>query len=99
MTEYNKTQLYPYRYIEKNIIHRDLLAHVFRWTHVLRLAEQHWKILDFGCGDGGLYETFYRNKFQPLRYLGLDLRSQTIDKNRLKYPKEEFEIVNLVSTD
>ena len=36
-------------------------------------------ILDFGCGDGGLYETFYRNKFSPKLFTGLDIRKKTIE--------------------
>ena len=39
-------------------------------------------ILDFGCGSGNLFEVFYRNRFKPIKYLGLDIRGQIIKKNR-----------------
>ena len=78
---YNKTQLSPDQTFERHIFHRDQFAHYLRWTYVLKLAEIGMNILDVGCGSGNLFQVFYRNRFKPSRYLGLDIRKQTIDKN------------------
>jgi SAM-dependent methyltransferase len=91
MKEFNTTQLNPETTFEKHVFHRDQFAHFLRWSHVLKIATIGNKILDFGCGSGNLYEVFYRNRYSPTRYLGLDIRSQTIEKNKLKFPKAEFE--------
>lgn len=96
MKEYNTTQLKPEIAFEKHVFHRDMFAHYLRWTHVLREASLHSKVLDFGCGSGNLYEVFYRNRYSPARYLGLDIRKQTVEKNKKKFPKAEFEAVDLV---
>jgi 2-polyprenyl-3-methyl-5-hydroxy-6-metoxy-1,4-benzoquinol methylase len=94
--EYNTTQLNPDTTFEKHVFHRDQFAHYLRWTHVLREANIGSKVLDFGCGNANLYEVFYRNRYSPKRYLGLDIRKQTIEKNRKKFPKAEFEAEDLV---
>jgi len=87
---YNKTQLTPQNEFERHIYHRDQFAHYFRWTHVLKNAKIGQKILDFGCGSGEMLELFYRNKYRPAQYLGLDIRSQTIAENNEKFGKLDF---------
>lgn len=89
-TKYNKTQLTPQNEFERHIYHRDQFAHYFRWTHVLKNAKIGQTILDFGCGSGEMLEVFYRNKYRPKRYLGLDIRSKTIDENNEKFAKLDF---------
>lgn len=89
-TMYNKTQLTPQQEFEKHIYHRDQFAHYLRWTHILRVARVGQTILDFGCGTGEMLEVFYRNKFRPKQYLGLDIRKQTIDDNNAKFAKLDF---------
>src|SRR3990167_6739059 len=79
---YNKTQLNPNIAFERHVYHRDQFAHFFRWSHVLKRARIGMSILDFGCGSGNLFEVFYRNRFKPIKYLGLDIRGQIIKKNR-----------------
>ena len=39
-------------------------------------------ILDFGCGSGEMLEVFYRNRYRPKQYLGLDVRTKTIEENK-----------------
>lgn len=93
---YNKTQLNPDTAFERHVFHRDMFAHFLRWTYVLRLAKIGMKILDVGCGSGNLYEVFYRNRYSPI-FTGVDIRKQTIEKNRLKFPKAlwyDLDIVN-----
>lgn len=88
--EYNKTQLHPEQTFERHVFHRDQFAHFLRFCHIMKIAESGSKILDVGCGNGNIYEVFYRNRYSPARYVGVDIRKQTIDKNIEKFPKAEF---------
>lgn len=83
--KYNKTQLNPDLAFERHVYHRDMFCHYLRWSHVLKIAKIGQRILDFGCGSGNLAEVFYRNRFKPERYLGLDIRKKIIDKNKEKF--------------
>lgn len=87
---YNKTQLTPQQEFERHIYHRDQFAHYLRWSHVLKNAKIGQTILDFGCGTGEILEVFYRNRYRPKQYLGLDIRKQTIDENNQKFAKLDF---------
>lgn len=87
---YNKTQLTPQNEFERHIYHRDQFAHYFRWSHVLKNARIGQSILDFGCGSGEMLEVFYRNKYRPKRYLGLDVRTTTINQNQEKFKNLDF---------
>lgn len=73
---YNKTQLTPKNEFEKHIYHRDQFAHYFRWTHVLKNAKIGKKILDMGCGSGEMLEVFYRNRYRPEKFVGIDIRDK-----------------------
>ena len=95
MKEYNTTQLNPETAFEKHVFHRDQFAHYLRWSHVLNLAKIGQKIMDFGCGSGNLYEVFYRNRYQPNKFLGLDVRQKTIEKNREKFKNARWETEDL----
>lgn len=97
MKNYNTTQLDPKRAFERHVFHRDQFAHYLRWTHVLKTARRHDKVLDVGCGSGNLYLTLLTNRFAPARYLGLDIRPQTVKANKLKYPKAEFQVQDLTA--
>lgn len=88
--KYNKTQLTPQQEFERHIYHRDQFAHYLRWSHVLKNAKIGQTILDFGCGSGEMLEVFYRNKYRPAKYLGLDIRQKTIDENNEKFAKLDF---------
>lgn len=87
---YNKTQLTPQNEFDRHIYHRDQFAHYFRWSHVLKNAKIGQTILDFGCGSGEMLEVFYRNKYRPEKYVGLDIRQAQIDKNAEKFKKLDF---------
>jgi SAM-dependent methyltransferase len=87
---YNKTQLTPQKEFERHIYHRDQFAHYFRWSHVLKNAKIGQTILDFGCGTGEILELFYRNRYKPKYYLGLDIRQKTINENAEKFKKLDF---------
>ncbi len=77
---YNKTQLTPQNEFEKHIYHRDQFAHYFRWTHVLKNAKIGQKILDMGCGSGEMIEVFYRNRYRPEKFIGIDIRDKVPEK-------------------
>lgn len=87
---YNKTQLTPQQEFERHIYHRDQFAHYLRWSHILKIAKIGQTILDFGCGSGEMLEVFYRNKFRPKKYVGLDIRAQTIKENNEKFKNLDF---------
>lgn len=87
---YNKTQLTPQQEFERHIYHRDQFAHYLRWSHVLKNAKIGQTILDFGCGSGEILEVFYRNRYKPKQYLGLDIRTKTIEENSKKFEKLDF---------
>ncbi len=94
---YNKTQLNPETTFEKHVYHRDQFAHYLRWSHVLKIARIGQKILDFGCGSGNMFEVFYRNRYKPEYYLGLDIRKQTIEKLNKKWKALNY--VNFAEVD
>ena len=87
---YNKTQLTPQDVFNRHIYHRDQFCHYFRWTHVLKNAKIGQTILDFGCGTGEMLEVFYRNRYRPKKYLGLDIRTKTINENKEKFANLDF---------
>lgn len=102
MKNYNTTQLDPLITFEKHVFHRDQFAHYLRWTHVLKIAKIGMKILDFGCGTGNLAEVFYRNKYSPFLYYGIDIRKKTIENNKLKFSNLswcKFESFDLCTDD
>lgn len=85
---YNKTQLYPEKAFERHVLHRDMMAHYFRWMYVYKnmvTARKTLTVLDVGCGNGNLLRMLYHNRMQPKKYLGIDVRTKTILNNR-----EEF---------
>ncbi len=86
---YNTTDLNPEKYIERHVFHRDIFAHYLRWTHVLKEAKINENIVDFGCGKGQLLEVFYRNKYKPLKYIGLDIKKIEIDRLKEKFNAPE----------
>lgn len=64
---------------ERGLIHRDYIAHCFRWSHVVKfLNQQHRykdaRVLDVGCGkEMPLAKTLYVNKMTPFHYVGVDV--------------------------
>lgn len=87
---YNCTQLTPQDTFERHIYHRDQFAHYFRWSHVLKNAKIGQTILDFGCGSAEMLEVFYRNRYRPKQYLGLEIREKQVAENKEKFGNLDF---------
>ena len=95
MIKLNKTYLSIDSGEERVIIHRDMIAHCLRWSHVVkRLYEkqsyQTAHILDVGCGkEIPLLKLLYVNKMSPFSYTGVDAGNlelpDFIDKMRAKF--------------
>lgn len=74
----DNTHLPAKNYIQRQILHRDILAHHLRWTHVAKYARKlnrykTAKVLDIGCGiDVPLARMFYTNRTAVKHYVGVD---------------------------
>lgn len=95
----NKTQLDLEKAEERQLVHRDYIAHCLRWTNILKHAEIGETILDLGCADAPLAMAFYTNKYKPTAYVGIDIRSTLIEENKKKtfnFPAE-FIACNIIT--
>lgn len=90
MKKYNTTDLDPVTTFERHVFHRDQFAHYLRWTHILKEAKIGETIVDFGCGKGNMLELFYRNKFKCKKFVGIDIRKQTIEAAKEKFAPVEW---------
>lgn len=107
-SNYNKTALAVEADLSRGMLHRDRFAHLFRWTHVVKLCarNKNMTIVDFGCGASELLQVLYTNRLAPPQYIGVDIRDKTIAKSRehwtpisqrAKYPfNVEFHAADLV---
>lgn len=63
---------------DRGFIHRDYIAHCFRWSHVVkrlyeRKAFETARIMDIGCGrELPFAKTLYSSKLLPAMYYGID---------------------------
>lgn len=62
---------------KRGFIHRDYIAHCFRWTHACKMIQARWRdavILDVGCGKEMPFpKMIYSSKMRPKHYIGLDV--------------------------
>jgi hypothetical protein len=69
---------------ERQLIHRDYLAHCLRWSHTVKylLAQHKYKdsiIVDVGCGkEMPLAKMLYVNKMTPQLYVGVDVNKMEV---------------------
>jgi hypothetical protein len=73
---------------ERRILHRDLISHTLRWTHVAKFMHAHGaykdaRVLDVGCGrDVPLARMLYSNRLLVKEYVGVDYNaSEKFDKS------------------
>lgn len=104
MSDYNKTHLSIDNAEKRGFLHRDYIAHCFRWSHVIKHLSikslfRTAKILDIGCGkEIPLAKTLYSSKMIPTQgfYIGADV-------NRLVVPEmfstDKFPLYLLGETD
>lgn len=52
-------------------------------------------LLDVGCGDGELIVWLRENLDPGIEFSGVDLSSETIDGNRIRYPELGFDVLNI----
>lgn len=90
--DYNTTQLEPLIAVERGIMHRDMNAHIFRWTHVLKNAKIGETIVDFGAGKCNLLEVMYRNRYKPAKYIALEFSQVDVDFAKDKFKKVNFPV-------
>jgi 2-polyprenyl-3-methyl-5-hydroxy-6-metoxy-1,4-benzoquinol methylase len=68
----------------RGFIHRDYIAHCFRWSHVVKFLMQRHRfkeeiIMDIGCGrDLPLPRLMYANKMTDFAYVGMDMNPLTM---------------------
>ena len=78
---YDKSHLSIDQAEERGFVHRDYIAHCFRWSHVVKtlMSRHQYKgahILDVGCGkDQPLPRLLYSNKMTGFKYTGIDMNS------------------------
>jgi hypothetical protein len=84
--EIDKTYLSLDSAEERGLLHRDYIAHSFRWSHVAKYLNQGHRyrdalVLDVGCGkELPLAKLLYVNKMTPRQYVG-------VDANRVSIPE------------
>jgi 2-polyprenyl-3-methyl-5-hydroxy-6-metoxy-1,4-benzoquinol methylase len=80
----------------RGFIHRDYIAHCFRWTHAAKHIQSRWKearILDVGCGkEMPLPKLIYSSRMRPLQYVGVDVEETPIPEMLVKatFPCEKL---------
>jgi len=95
----NLTLLDPYTLADKNgPIHRDYLAHCFRWAFVGKLIKRGYYVLDIGAGTGNLAETLYRNKIRPSYYAAVELKESYL-KELMELSKTVNFVMNVFKRD
>jgi 2-polyprenyl-3-methyl-5-hydroxy-6-metoxy-1,4-benzoquinol methylase len=88
----NKTHLSIDLAEDREIQHRDYIAHTLRWTHVIKCIDIGESILDIGCADASMGMMLYANKYKPARYVGVDIREGILEKARVKLEKANFPV-------
>lgn len=88
--QYDKTHLSLDTAEERGFVHRDYIAHCFRWSHVVKtlMSRHQYKdahILDVGCGkDQPLPRLMYSNKMTGFSYTGVDINRMDFHPTMVK---------------
>lgn len=90
---YNKSDLDPVKAFNRHIFHRDMFSHYLRRNFVLKEARIWESICDFWCWNWNAFEVFYRNRYKPTKYTGLDIRTSSINKAKEKFPLDYVEFI------
>ena len=77
--EYDKSDLTVEQYENRIILHRDIIAHSFRWSYIVKVLLKNGRyrndvIFDVGCGrDLPLPRMCYANRLTGFAYVGVDI--------------------------
>ena len=88
--DYDKTHLSIDTAEERGFVHRDYIAHCFRWSHVVKtlMSRHQYKdahIVDVGCGkDQPLPRLMYSNKMTGFSYTGIDINRMDFHPTMVK---------------
>jgi hypothetical protein len=81
---------------KRGFIHRDYVAHCFRWTHAAKHIQRKWReavILDVGCGkEMPLPKLIYSSRMRPLQYVGVDVEDSPMPDvlSKVTFPCEKI---------
>lgn len=82
----NTTSLNVPNAVNRNVFHRDMLAHWLRYQYVTKCVKRgEDKVLDLGCGEGNCMMAMYANMLGPKEYMGVELRKTLLQKNAETY--------------
>ncbi len=82
MTKVDKTHLSINLAEERGLIHRDYIAHCFRWSHVAKWLHRSGQfkdcnVLDIGCGkESPMGRTLFSNRLLVKQYVGIDANKE-----------------------
>lgn len=103
---YDKTHLSLDQAEERGFVHRDYLAHCFRWSHVVKtlMIRHQYKdahIMDVGCGkDQPLPRLLYANKMTDFSYTGIDMNKMDFHPTLVKaHQNDKIRVALLDETD
>jgi len=94
MTKVDKTHLSINLAEERGLIHRDYIAHCFRWSHVAKWLHvkgryKECSVLDVGCGkETPMGRTLFSNRLVVKQYVGVDANKEFKDFNFGKMPAD-----------
>jgi 2-polyprenyl-3-methyl-5-hydroxy-6-metoxy-1,4-benzoquinol methylase len=103
--DFDKTHLSVETAAERVMFHRDYIAHLFRWTHVIkhlyaRRNYQTAKIIDIGCGkEVPLARALYSNKMSGASYCGIDMNKLVMPEMLQKAVDNGKLDIRLISAD
>lgn len=102
---YNLTHLSPGKEFERyRFIHRDFVAHGFRWAHAAMILHKHPQreqaaVLDIGCGpEWPLLTCLHSNGCAPAYFVGIDARDCEKTRPNLKSTTTEFVACDITKT-
>lgn len=78
------------KYRNKNRIHTCALDGFHRCLYRILNNIKPQRLMDFGCGEGLLWERLARHGQLPSQIVGVDLRAEAIEEARRRFPDWEF---------
>lgn len=101
--EYDKSDLTVEQYENRIILHRDIIAHSFRWSYIVKVLLKNGRyrndvVLDVGCGrDMPLPRLMYANRLTGFAYIGIDINKLEMHpqlKAAVDHGKAEVQLIS-----